>query len=348
MAAATGLLSVPFGRLVAGTAWLLLAACALGPPAAEPPPSPLQWPAAPESARVQFVQSIAKAEDLGIRKSWLQRLGDFVFGASTLRLVRPMAVVESAGVIYVGDPGAQGVHRFDRASGSHTLVRAADGSPLPSPVGLAVGRGKIFVADSVLRKVLVVQADGAGAVELPLQASLVQPTGVAADPVSGRIIVADTGAHRLLIFEADGSLVRAVGQRGLDDGQFNFPTMLWLDGGGRLYVSDTLNFRVQVLDNEGRFLAKFGRAGDGGGDMARHKGVATDSWGHIYVVDGLHHAVQIFDPDGRWLLGVGAQGRDAGEFWLPVGVYIGADDTIYVADTYNRRVQVFRYVGARP
>lgn len=324
---------------------LLLAACASVPPAA-PEGLALVWPAAPDLPRVAFVRSITKAEDLDIRKGLMQRFGELIFGAEDLRLVRPMAVAEAGGALYVADPGVRGVHRFDRGAAQHTIVRRAGGLPLPSAVGLARGgAGEVYVTDSSLRKVFVIQPGAEVAVEVGLRADLRQPTGIAFDSASGRLFVADTAAHQVLVFERDGSLATTLGRRGEAEGEFNFPTLLWRDAQGRLYVTDALNHRVQIFDGTGRFVSQFGRQGNGSGDLARHKGVATDSWGHIYVVDGLLHALQVFDTQGRLLLGLGAQGSEPGEFWLPAGIFISADDTIYVADAYNRRVQVFRYIG---
>jgi DNA-binding beta-propeller fold protein YncE len=237
------------------------------------------------------------------------------------------------------------VHRFDPVAGRHDLIGGEGGTPLPSPVALAVGRdGEVYVADSVRAAVLVIRRGADAAVALPLP-TLGQPTGVAFDRARGRLYVVDTTAHRVAAFAPDGSLAASIGRRGENDGEFNYPTYLWCDARGRLYVTDSLNFRIQVFDTEGRFVGKFGKAGDGTGDFMRQKGVATDRFGHVYIVDALLNALQIFDDAGRLLLSIGSLGRDRGEFWLPAGIFIGDDDRIWVADAYNRRIQVFRYVG---
>jgi hypothetical protein len=345
MAAAKGVLIMSIRWPAAAAATLLLAACVSGPPPIQVG-SPMVWPAAPEAPRVAFVRTISRAEDLGIEKGLMQRLGELLFGAEDLRIVRPMAVVEAASALYVADPGVRGVHRFDRMADRHDIVRRAGGKALPSPVGLARGSGgEVYVTDSSLRKVFVIAPGSQVAAEVPLQATLRQPTGIAFDGASGRLFVTDTAEHHVLVFERDGRLAATLGQRGVADGEFNFPTLLWRDANGRLYVTDALNFRVQIFDPQGQFLSYFGHHGNGSGDLARHKGVATDSFGHIYVVDGLLHIVQVFDSDGRLLMGLGALGGEPGEFWLPAGIFIGDNDTIYVADAYNRRVQVFRYIG---
>jgi DNA-binding beta-propeller fold protein YncE len=258
-----------------------------------------------------------------------------------------MAVVSSGGIVYVADPGARGVHRFDSAAGDYTLITAADDAPLPSPVGLARGAsGEIYVADSKLAQVFVIRPGAKTAVPLRLDVKLTQPTGIAFDAASGRLHVVDTAEHRVHIFERDGSLAGSIGRRGAGDGEFNYPTYIWRTAQGRLYVTDSLNFRVQAFDARGQFVGKFGRQGDGTGDAARQKGVATDRYGHVYVVDALFHGMQIFDATGRLLLPVGERGHERGEFWLPTGIFIDQDDdTIYVADAYNQRVQVLRYIG---
>lgn len=314
----------------------------------EPERPPLVWPTSPEPARIAYVSAFSRPVDLGIEQTFLQRLRNFIFGDEENRMVRPMAVTESGGALFVADPGAKGVHRFDRVKGNYALIGGPGGSPLPSPVGLARGaEGEIYVADSRLGQVLVIPPGAGEARPLELEGELLQPTGLAYDTATRRLFVVDTRSHRINVFSPQGNRLASIGQRGNGPGQFNYPTMLWLSDRGQLLVTDSLNYRVQILDGEGRFLKQFGHLGDGTGDAARQKGIATDRDGHLYIVDSLFHAVQVFDEDGRFLLTVGVQGQDRGEFWLPAGIYIGADDLIFVADAYNRRVQVLRYVGGQ-
>ncbi len=322
-----------------------LIGCATDVEVVAPPAVPLVWPAAPAEPRIAFVKAFSRPEDLGIRKSGWQRFVEFVFGARDVLMVRPTAVVESRGIVYVADAGAMGIHRFDTKNGDYRLIRAAGDVAMPSPVGLAVGAGEeVYVTDSALAKVYTIRPDAKEATPVALP-GLRQPTGIAFDRASGRLYVTDTAEHSIMVFDARGSKVERIGSRGSADGEFNYPTLIWCDASGRLFVTDTLNFRVQVFDDQGRFVAKWGRHGDGSGDAARQKGVASDRHGNVYVVDSLFNAFQIFDGNGAFLLSVGAIGQDRGEFWLPMGIFVGSDDVIYVADSYNRRVQVFRLVG---
>jgi len=328
------------------TAALALAACMPTVTTPEPRQTPLVWPPAPDAPRIAFVRSFSRPEDLGIRRSFLQKLGDLLFGKDDARLVKPMAVVAVGDLIYVADPGAGGVHRFDTKEGDYDLIRDEEGRPLPSPVGLARGgAGEVYVTDSELAQVFVIRPGARDAQPLALRTPLQQPTGIAYDAATGRLFVVDTAAHRVEVFARDGSLAESFGGRGRAQGQFNYPTLAWRSPQGTLYVTDTLNFRVQMFDAADRFAGTFGALGDGSGDLPRQKGVATDSFGHIYIADALFNAVQVFDASGRFLLSLGALGRERGEFWLPTGVFIDETDRLYVADSFNHRVQVFRYVG---
>ncbi len=309
----------------------------------------LVWPSAPDAPRIAFLGAFATPGDVGVSRSTLSRIWDLVAGSPPDTLVQPMAVAATAGGgrIFIADPGSQMVYLFDRTRGRFERLRRADDQPLPSPVGLALGPdGRLFLTDSQLGGVFTAEPGSSVLHPLALQEELAQPTGIALDPGSGRLFVAETAAHRVSVFDRAGRLLERIGSRGTGDGEFNFPTYLWLDA-GRLIVADSLNFRVQLFDTQNRFTGSVGALGSAPGSLPRPKGVAVDSLGHIYVVDGLLHDVQIFDRDGALLMAFGAQGEQPGEFWLPSGLWIAPDDTIYVADSRNRRVQVFRYVGPR-
>lgn len=308
------------------------------------------WPSPPDAPRVAYVTSFSTPADLGIRKSFAAWVSEIISGSSTVHLIRPMAIaVTPDGTIYVADPGAEGVHRFDTKDGKYQLIRGEQGRILPSPVALAAGpSGEIYITDSQLSALFVVEPGTTEAVRMPLQATLAQPTGVALEPASGRLFVVDTGDHKVKVFARDGAFLMSFGHRGSGAGEFNFPTMIWRNKLGQYLVTDTLNFRIQIFDADGRYLGQFGQIGDATGHHAQPKGIASDSEGHIYVVDSLFHSVQLFDPFGTYLLTLGQQGHERGEFWLPTGIYIGERDTIFVADSYNKRVQVFRYLGGAP
>lgn len=170
---------------------------------------------------------------------------------------------------------------------------------------------------------------------------LSRPTGIAYSKKSGQIWLVETGNHQISILDLSGNKIKSFGERGSKEGEFNYPTSIWIDNDGLVYIVDALNFRIQIFDADGNFVNMFGKNGNGTGFMASPKGIATDSHGNIYVVDALFHAVQIFDKQGNYLYQFGKQGRRTEEFWMPTGIFIDEKDHIYVVDSYNSRIQIF-------
>ena len=305
------------------------------------------WPSSSSlEAKFRFVRSFSKPIDLGIGRGFWGWLSDVFTGEEKPRLIRPMSVVvTNNNHIYVADPGARGVHRFDLDAGNYKLIIRADDKALPSPVALALGPdNSVYVVDSELATVFQIKNSMEIAQPILTQIKFQQPTGIAYAHDSQRIFVTDTAKHQIRIFNKDGSDYKSIGRRGSKESEFNFPTYIWLDALGQLYVTDSLNFRVQIFDRDGRFLKKFGELGDGSGNLSRPKGIAVDKSGHIFVVDALFNAVQIFNQQGALLLPIGSRGQNAGEFWLPAGIFINKDE-IFIADSHNQRVQVLRYIG---
>jgi len=308
-----------------------------------------QWPAAPAKAKVSFVKMFSTPEDLGIRKGFWQRLGEFFTGTEEFQLVRPMAITTVDEVIFVADPGAKGIHRFDINNSEYDLIKIEFDRPLLSPVSIVADKeGGVYFSDSALKKVFHIKAGEDTASPFELDAELEQPTGLTVDKKTGHLYVVDTIRHQVLKFDQTGDHLQTIGRRGIANGEFNFPTMVWCNDAGELLVTDSLNFRVQVFNQQGRYIKQFGKLGSATGYQARPKGVASDQSGNIYVVDSLFHNLQIYSKAGSFLLNVGEQGQSLGQFWLPTGIHIDQQQKIYIADSYNHRVQIMQsHTGVR-
>jgi DNA-binding beta-propeller fold protein YncE len=253
--------------------------------------------------------------------------------------------VDEKGLLYISDPGAYRITIIDPKDGSVRNITAAGGEDFLSPIGVVVFRDRIFVSDSRLRKVFIL--DSSGKLTGTFEGNFGRPTALALDAGRGVVYVTDTLAHRVYQYTPEGKRLGSIGKNGSEKGEFNFPTHLWVDRIGRLFVTDSLNFRVQIFSPDGSWEGMFGMLGDAYGDLEKPKGVATDSEGNIYVVDSIKDMIKIFDRQGALLLFFGSQGRAYGEFWLPSGIFIDNNDYIYITDTYNGRVQVFKYLGKR-
>ncbi|QYZ65595.1 MAG: hypothetical protein HPY30_06105 [Gammaproteobacteria bacterium (ex Lamellibrachia satsuma)] len=323
---------------------LLLGACATTGPDTLPKSGEtphMVWPAAPEQPRIELIASFSSAEDLGLRKSFFRRILDFLAGSDDRRLSRPYAVAVNSEKVAVADPDTATVHLFELQKKSYQQIDRAGKQLFASPIGVALGGDKLFVADSDLNKVFVLDSR---LETLQVLEDFQRPTSLAFDPVRQRLYVTDTLAHEVHVFDQDGGLLFKIGKRGEQDMQFNYPSHLAF-ANDRLFVNDTMNFRIQIFDPDGHHLITFGKHGDASGYFSQSKGVVADSDGHVYIADALANRVQIFDQNGSFLLEFGNGGDAPGAFHMPSGLATW-NDKIYVADSYNQRIQIFRYLKA--
>jgi len=309
------------------------------------PPVDLVWPNPPEEPKIRYVRGYSSGNEFG--KTGLDAFRESLFGEDVGgRLAKPYGVAaDKEGRVYVVDSGQAMVWVFDEQTKKVTYLGTSGQGALKSPIGIAVdARGVVFVSDVTLKRVYGFDPKGKLVLAIGKGEELPRPTGLAIDPATNRLYVSDTKLHKIRVYDANtGAFVKEIGDRGTEEGKFNFPTNLFIRG-DKLYVGDTGNFRVQILDLEGKFMKKIGQLGDRLGDLARPKGIGVDSDGHIYVVDAAFDNFQIFNEEGKLLLYIGEAGAGPGKFWLPAGMYIDERDRIYVADQYNNRVQVFQYL----
>lgn len=325
---------------------LLLAAAGCGPQQSEllnPAQAALVWPKSPEQPRIAYLGAVSTESDMAKQRSLFDGLGELLFGARPMGvLVSPYAVaVDPTGVMYVADSGGAAVHAFNlRTHDYHQFSSLGTEARLQRPVGVATMADRVYIVDSVLHQICVFKRNGEF-ISAFGRGQLERPAGIACRHPQGTVYVADAGSHAVYVFSGEGEFIRQIGTRGINAGQFNFPTHLCIDGSEQLYVSDTLNYRVQVFGPDDKFLRVFGQQGDRPGNFAHPCGVAVDQAGNIYVTDRQFENVQVFDPQGHILMAFGQEGHGPGEFWLPAGICIDGHDRIYVADSYNKRIQVF-------
>ena len=303
----------------------------------------LVWPQPPDEPRIAWLRSLQGPPDFGIKRSTLGRIAGWLTGSTPEngRFIKPFGIAfDEQDNLCFTDTGANTVSFFDRTAKTLRRWEKLGDIRFESPVAVAK-RGKIlYVADSALGSVVMLDDQGKFIAEI--KAGLSRPAGLTI--ISNRLFVADSQAQAVLIFDLQGQPVGRFGQRGGGAGEFNFPTHITADAAGHLFVTDSMNGRVQVFDDQGHFLRQVGRLGDVPGCFSRPKGVAVDREEHLFVLDANFDNVQLFDGQGRLLMGLGQPGNQPGEFWLPNGIAINAAGEIYIADTYNRRIQVFQLI----
>ncbi len=314
------------------------------------------WPPDPETPRYKYIGQLTgennfykETEQDGLFMRFLKWfVGLNSRPQQKVVLQRPQTgfVDEKRKRIYVTDISRQAVFVFDDELGELVIWEKADpldGSNFLAPIGIAPGNaGEVIVADAELG--VIVRLDSSGK---PLgqfgSGVLKRPTGLARDARFGRIYVSDTRAHNIKIFDDSGELLDVIGQRGVRNGEFNFPTFISFFK-GHLYVTDSMNARVQIFDQDGDFVSKFGKRSLNVGDFLRPKGITVDNQGHIYVVESYYDYLLVYNNSGEFLLPVGGTGQGVGQFYLPAGVWSDSLNRIYVADMFNGRIVILQYL----
>lgn len=111
------------------------------------------------------------------------------------------------------------------------------------PNGIAVAEdGTIWVADSNNGRIQMFTNDGRFLGKF--NGGLSTPRGIA---VRGdRVYVVDVFQHRVAVFDRKGTPLYEFGQRGVNEGTFNFPNDIFIDKNGVIYVTDRENNRISV------------------------------------------------------------------------------------------------------
>jgi len=274
---------------------------------------------------------------------FVTKLLDLILVDDHVDLIKPVNIYVKNQNYWILDQGSRTVNFIDFENKKSELIYDQNDNLFPSLVGICGNSsGKIYFSDSQNNQILEISTEYKELTNLTENVKLNKPTGIAYSLKTNNIYVCETGNHRVLEIRPSGEITYIIGSRGVNKGEFNFPTHIWIDKDGLIYIVDSMNFRVQIFNEKRELISVFGEAGDGTGYLARPKGIATDSYGHIYIVDALFHNVQVFNRNGDFLYNFGEQGSGESEFWLPMGIYINELDKIYVSDSYNSRIQIFQ------
>ncbi len=244
-------------------------------------------------------------------------------------------------VMWGQNVGGAGTHFCYGPLCSGGLGDCSVGQPhLDTPSGIAVGGGRVYVADRHLAapcpRIMVYDEAGTFITDFggPGAAEGLFPGDIADLGLSGnRLIVADKAAERIQIFDtASGTpilvLGRDVGGAGTDicnagcstgttgtaEGQFTSPEGNGVATDGSFWVAEPTTFRIQHFDTSGSFLKMWGKGVDGATGFICTGGCSS-----------------------------GTTGTAEQEFISPRDVAVAADGSIYVAD--GNRIQKFAANG---
>ena len=302
------------------------------------------WPPLPDQPRLEWLAVYYTAEDM-TTSSTSSVMRKALGNAGLEYFSRPSGIVaDGQGRVYVADVDAKTVRVFD--FNRKVAEPFSSKAVFQSPAGLELDQsGNLYVADPGAGKVLVFSSQGQ-----PLFAcsseDMTKPAYLALNEKLGRLYVSDGREDRIVVFDLKGRHLFSFGRRGGEEGTFNAPQGLAIDGQGRLFVADQLNARIQVFDAEGQFLYKFGGRGDQQWEFEGPKDLAFDGDGNLHVLDVRKAALVIYSPEGRLLLHLGGKATSSPVgFSLPVALSITKDNKIYIAEGFNRRFSVWQYLS---
>lgn len=150
-----------------------------------------------------------------------------------------------------------GVYRFDAQTGAPKGQFAAsvrESDPLEFPNGLAVSPSgdRVYVCDTLNRRLVAFDRDGKAVWSLGradvggrVVGFFGLPRGVVV--TAAGVLVSDTFSHRLVLLDHKGALLGVYGERGVLDGEINFPEALDVAPDGLVYIADRENNRIQVV-----------------------------------------------------------------------------------------------------
>jgi len=134
-----------------------------------------------------------------------------------------------------------------------------------------------------------------------------QALDAAYDARLDRIIMTDlpdgySSEHRIAVVDRLGRNVNLgkphpshmFGSFGSEQGQFNVPAGVAVDGQSRIYVADLNNDRIQAFTSQGDYIAQFS-------GVSRPRGIDVDSTGRILVADTGNQRVVILGWEGSSL-----------------------------------------------
>lgn len=213
---------------------------------------------------------------------------------------------------------------------------------IQKPYGLAIHKGRVFVCDTRLPGVDVLDLRKRSFIPFQPRGEgwLGTPAGCFVDPTDGRLFVADVQRGQVVVFDSTLTYVTAFGE-----GPEAEPADVFIEG-DRIWVSDIATARVRAYDRRSyALLWELPRGEPGSPAYLRQPTHIAVRDGRLYVSDGLLFTVKVFDVEGNFLQTIGVHGRGPGQFARPKGIAVDREGRLYAVDAAFENVQLFDAEG---
>jgi len=167
-----------------------------------------------------------------------------------------------------------------------------------------------------------------------------QPSDVAWNS-DGEVYVADGyGNARVGKYDKMGHYIKAWGQRGSAEGQFNQAAGIQVDASNNVYVADAGNKRIQVFDKDGTYRSSITGIGS-------PRAICISPGPHQYLYASNSNGVDDFDNgeiyklelDGKILGKFGEAGKQMKQFSVVNAIDCRRPNELYIGEVGNWRVQ---------
>ncbi len=295
----------------------------------------IMYPAAPDTARIQYLVSFSGSDFLGKRS----KFSSFILGPEDVRKIgKPYGMAIRNGKLYVCDPPNGGLDIIDFETKKYSNFTPGGKGALKSALNCDVDVNEYtYVADPVQHQVVVYDSLGTYVALLKDTAASFKPTDLmifhdeiwVTNPTSHTLSIYDKKSHNLIrYFNEEHKYLSG------DDGFLYSPFNLFITD-DKVYITDFGDFKIKVYDHQGKYLNFIGSYGTGIGQFVRPKGIACDKDSNLYVVDAGFENTQIFNKEGQLLMPFGGPYKGPGDMWLPAKVIIDYDNLKYFSKYLN-------------
>jgi len=227
---------------------------------------------------------------------------------------------------------------------SYITGKSLPESGLAKPYGAAATKGKLYVCDTELGGVAIIDftkrrmgmlpAEGEGQLQMPLNLAV---------DTDGSLYVADGQRNQVVIFDNKENFVAAIGKSG------ELKPRDVAVSQHRIYVADLQTRSVHVYDKKSREklfdIPRGSDATNGEIELQTPTNLALDTNGQVYVADTGHFRVKVFDADGKFIRSIGEFGQGLGQFSRLKGIAIDHENRLYAADAMSQVMQMFNDQG---
>lgn len=296
-----------------------------------------------ESSKYQFVNEWGSK---GSGNGQFLRPHDLEFNSDNTRLY---VVDRDGNRIQVFDKNGEFLFKFGEKGGKEGQFSV--------PYGIDVdSNGNVWVADRGNHRIQKFDSDGnfilkfgnSGKSPSSEPGKFDNPRHLEVDKEVKNVYVADSKNNRIQQFDINGKFIKAIGEFGKSEGQFNLPTTVEIDSMGNFFVNERGNERIQKFDSNWNLILMWGSKGSSNTQFCHMEHLVLDEFDNVYVTDpqsdpgcSMKPRVLKFDSNGSFITKFGSYGTEPGQFRDPEHLAIDNNGNVYVSDRKNNNIQVF-------